>query len=82
MSEKRLVRSQERMVAGVCGGIAEYLNVDPTIVRFIFALVTVTTLGWFGVLSYIILMLVMPEQAQQEAKYRPFDEEEIIVKDA
>lgn len=82
MSEKRLVRSNDRMVAGVCAGIAEYLNVDPTIVRFIFALVTLVSLGWFGVLAYIILILVMPQQDQPEGKYRPFDEEEIVVKDA
>jgi phage shock protein C len=82
MSEKRLVRSDDRMVAGVCAGIAEYLNIDPTIVRFIFALVTLVSLGWFGVLVYIVLMLVMPDRVQQEAKYRPFDEEEIVVKDA
>ena len=49
----------DRKIAGVCGGIAEYLNADPTIIRLAFALLV---LGWgSGVLAYIICALVLPE---------------------
>lgn len=51
--------TKDRKVAGVCGGIAEYLNADPTIIRLVFALMV---LGWgSGVLAYIVLALVLPE---------------------
>ncbi|MDX1671413.1 MAG: PspC domain-containing protein [Balneolaceae bacterium] len=50
----------DRMIAGVCGGIAEYLGWDPTIIRLLFV---ITTLVGFGspVLLYFILALVMPD---------------------
>ncbi|MEA2004366.1 MAG: PspC domain-containing protein [archaeon] len=57
---KRLYRSKnERMLAGVCGGIAEYLNLDPTIVRLLW--VAFSLFGWAGVLLYIIFAIVVPE---------------------
>jgi phage shock protein C len=57
--QKRLRRSRtERMIAGVCGGIAEYLNVDPTIVRLIWVLIAF--LAGAGVLLYIIMWIIMP----------------------
>ena len=56
----RLVRStNDRMIAGVCGGVAEYFRVDPTLVRAL--LVAFTLLGGSGILLYVILWLVMPE---------------------
>lgn len=52
--------SREKMVAGVCGGIAEYLNADPTIVRLVTILLV---LGWgSGLLAYIVCAIVMPEE--------------------
>ncbi|WP_426661251.1 PspC domain-containing protein [Rhodanobacter aciditrophus] len=58
--EKRLCRSrQNRTLAGVCGGIAEYLGWDPTLVRV--AWIILTLLGGSGILIYLILWLVMPE---------------------
>ena len=57
--QKRLYRSKdERMIWGVCGGLAKYFDVDPTIIR----LVAVLTLflGLAGVLVYIILAIVIP----------------------
>ncbi len=58
---KRLYRSRdERMVAGVCGGLGEYLGIDPTLIRLAFVLGTVATAsGAFWL--YIILMIVVPE---------------------
>jgi phage shock protein C len=57
--EKRLHRSRtEKMVGGVCGGLAEYFAVDPTLVRAIW--VVFTLLGGAGLLAYIILWVIMP----------------------
>lgn len=57
--DKRMQRSRsEKMVAGVCGGLAAYFAVDPTVVRVVFAAITV--LGGAGVLLYLVLWAVMP----------------------
>ncbi len=95
MSGKRLMRSEDRMIFGVCAGLADYMNLDPTIVRFVFALATILSLGWVGVLVYLILAFVMPEakavvyrpelerqSGPVTAKYNAFDPEEIVIKDA
>lgn len=59
--QKRLYRSRsERMMAGVCGGLAEYFNIDPTIVRVVF--IALSLLGGPGLILYIILAIVVPEQ--------------------
>ena len=51
-------------VAGVCGGIAEFLNADPTIVRLVFALLC---LGWgSGIVAYIVCALILPEGETEE----------------
>jgi len=50
------------MFAGVCGGIAEYLDVDPTLVRLFF--VALTLMGGPGIIIYIVLMLIVPERPQ------------------
>lgn len=60
MDEKRLVRSiNDRMVAGVASGLADYMNLDPTIVRLLFVLLALA--GGPGLLIYIIMWIVMPE---------------------
>lgn len=57
--QKRLHRSRtEKMIAGVCGGLAEYLNVDPTLVRV--AWVLISLLAGVGVLLYLIMWVIMP----------------------
>jgi len=50
----------DRKLAGVCGGIAEYLNVDSTVVRLVFALLTV--LGGCGIIAYLICWAIIPRQ--------------------
>ncbi|MBM4165478.1 MAG: PspC domain-containing protein [Ignavibacteria bacterium] len=56
---KRLFRSrQEKMIAGVCGGVAEYLNIDPSIVRLVWVLLTL--LGGSGILLYVIAWFIIP----------------------
>ncbi len=60
------MRSQRsRMIAGVCGGIAEYLDVDPTVVRVVYALLTIFTGVLPGVLVYLVLLLVIPSQREE-----------------
>lgn len=82
MSEKRLVRrSEDRMLLGVAGGVADYFNVDPVIVRLLFVLLVLFGKG-LGLLLYIVLAIVMPQIEAPAAKANPFDEEEIIIKDA
>ncbi|MBO8439981.1 MAG: PspC domain-containing protein [bacterium] len=61
MAGKRLHKSRDRVIAGVCGGLAEYLGWDITAVRIIYALLTVFT-AFSGAIIYIILMLLMPEE--------------------
>ncbi len=60
---KRLYRSRdERMVAGVCGGLAEYTNLDPTIVRLLFVGVSILGAAPGIVLAYLAMMIVVPEE--------------------
>ena len=60
MESKRLYRSRrERLVCGVFGGVAEYFNIDPTIVRLAFLLFVFC--AGSGVLAYIIAAIVMPD---------------------
>ncbi len=57
-----LVRSRRhRLIAGVCGGIAEALGWDPTLVRIIYVVVSVASAAFPGILVYIVLWVVMPE---------------------
>ena len=58
MSDKRLRKSRDKKLCGVCGGVAEYLEMDPTLVRIIW-LVLVLCAGT-GVLAYIIAAILMP----------------------
>ena len=58
--KKRLTRSNHKMIGGVCAGLAEYLDIDPTIVRIVWVLMVL--FAGFGILLYIILWLIMPKQ--------------------
>ena len=61
MAKKRLYRSKKsRIIAGVCGGIGDYFDVDPTIVRLIWAL-SVFGMGT-GVLAYLVALIIIPEK--------------------
>ncbi|OPZ62641.1 MAG: PspC domain protein [Firmicutes bacterium ADurb.Bin506] len=60
---KRLTRSiRERVLGGVCGGIANYLGMDPSVVRLIWAALTVFTAGFPGVTLYLVCWFVIPEE--------------------
>jgi phage shock protein C len=58
---RRLARSRKhKMIAGVCGGLAEYFVLDPTLVRVAYVIVSILSVAFPGILAYIILMFVMP----------------------
>lgn len=52
--------SRHRIIAGVCGGIADWLGWDPTLVRILFVLVSIFSAAFPGILVYIILWVLMP----------------------
>ena len=58
--EKKLYRNtSNKMLAGVCSGLAEYINIDPTVIRLIWALIGLTGAG---ILAYIIAAVIIPEK--------------------
>jgi len=63
VAHKRLYRSRsDRMIGGVMGGLADYLNVDPTLVRIGYAILTLATGVGTGIVLYLVAMFVIPEQ--------------------
>jgi phage shock protein PspC (stress-responsive transcriptional regulator) len=60
MTTKRLYRSHDQMVGGVCAGVAEYFAIDPTLVRLVFAALTLFGVG-SPVLVYLLLWVIIPE---------------------
>lgn len=58
---KRLTKSSDRMLAGVCGGIADFFEIDPTLVRVAYVILTFWSVAFPGILLYIILCFVMPK---------------------
>ena len=62
MPTTKLARSrQHRMLFGVCGGIAEWIGWDPTLVRVLYVLASIFSAAFPGMLVYLILWLIMPE---------------------
>ena len=57
---RRLFRSSDRMLGGVCAGIAEYFDLDPTLVRIAYLVVSVISAAFPGLLVYIILWIMIP----------------------
>ncbi len=62
MSKSKLTRSNNKVVAGVCAGIADYLGWEVAIVRLLYVLASVLSVGFPGILVYIILWVVMPRE--------------------
>ena len=62
---KRLYRSRdERMLAGVCGGLAEYLTTDPTLIRLLFVVFALA--GGPGIIAYALFWIVVPLEPQED----------------
>lgn len=63
--QKKLYRSKSnRMLVGVCGGVAEYFNIDPTVIRVIWAVASV--FAFAGVVAYAVCAFVIPENADTD----------------
>ena len=61
--EKKLYRSRDKkLICGVCAGIGEYFNIDPTVIRLAFALFT--CMGGSGVVAYLIAAVIMPPKPE------------------
>jgi phage shock protein C len=75
--KKRLRKSRNKKIAGVCGGIAEYFNLDPTLVRIAFVIGTIITNGAF-LLGYLLLSFIMspPEPRPAAKPQKPFSDGE------
>lgn len=72
--EKKLYKSTDRKLDGVCAGIAEFFEIDPTIVRVAYALVSLFTAGFGGTIVYIILAIIMPRRPFPDYQYNDFEE--------
>jgi len=63
---KRLYRSKkDRMLYGVCGGIAEYFNIDPTLIRLLWVIFSLPGVVVTGILAYVICCIIIPENPEQ-----------------
>lgn len=72
MTKKRLYLSRKnRMIGGVAGGIAEYFDVDPTIVRIVLLLLLLP--GGAGLFAYIAAMIIIPEAPKEPRRVKPYD---------
>ena len=61
-TDGRLRRSRsDKMIAGVIGGLARYFNFDPTLARVLYVILSVVSVGFPGLLVYILLWVIMPE---------------------
>jgi len=61
MTNNKLIRSKNQVLAGVCAGIAEYLGWDIALVRILYLVLSIFSAGFPGIIVYIILWIVMPE---------------------
>ena len=59
---KRIKRSKDKIVAGVLSGLAKYFNLDPLIIRIAYVILSIVSVGFPGILAYIILWIVIPEE--------------------
>jgi len=67
---RRLTRSRrDRKIAGVCGGIAEYMDTDPTVIRLVWVLLTLFPLTMLvGLIGYIVAWIIVPENGEGRAR--------------
>ena len=64
-ARRRLVRPRaERKIAGVCAGLAEYFDLDVTLVRVLWLVITIFSAVVFGIVAYVVAWIVMPEEPQ------------------
>lgn len=60
---RKLYRSRtNRMLSGVCGGLEDYFDIDVTIIRLVWALITIMSGGFPGIIAYVIAVFIIPEE--------------------
>ena len=60
---KRLTRSKEKMIGGVLAGIGNYFDLDPTIVRIGYVVLSIASVGFPGLIAYLIMWAIIPEES-------------------
>ena len=74
---KRLYRSKkDRMLGGVCAGLGEHFDIDPTVIRLVWAVITVISIGT-GVLVYILAWILIPEETSGSSEQKTQKSEEL-----
>ena len=74
MAQQKLYRSlNNRMFAGVCGGIGEFFGLDATLIRVAYVALSIFSAGFPGLLLYILLVLIIPERPYSD-RYDNYDE--------
>lgn len=71
--KKRLYKGKDKMLSGVCSGIADYFGIDPTIIRLAYVALSVFSAGFPGIILYIVMAVIMPDAPADE--YYPSDDE-------
>lgn len=71
MNKRIYKSSRDKVLAGVCGGVAEYFNIDPVIVRLIWVIATLA--GGTGLVVYIIAAIIMPQDGENNSMEREYD---------
>ena len=72
MNEQRLRRSRRnRMLGGVIGGLAEYFDRDPTLLRVLYVLISILSASFPGIFVYLVLWVIIPEQPAEAAAHAP-----------
>jgi len=62
VNKSKLTRSNNRVIAGVCAGLAEWLGWDIALVRLLYLMVSIFSAGFPGIIAYIILWIIIPEE--------------------
>ncbi|MFA4982493.1 MAG: PspC domain-containing protein [Candidatus Omnitrophota bacterium] len=65
--KKLYLSDSNKKLGGVCGGIGEYFDVDPTLVRIIFIIATLASIG-LGIIAYILMWIVIPKESKEQGK--------------
>jgi phage shock protein C len=72
MTESRLRRSRRnRMLGGVIGGLAEYFDRDPTLLRVLYVVISILSAAFPGIFVYLVLWVIIPEQPAEVASHVP-----------
>ncbi len=73
MSRKKLYRSHNKLIGGVCAGIGEHFDMDSTLVRILWVIVAIVSFG-FAVLAYLACWAIIPEETFSEERSYPSDQ--------